>query len=44
MSQFDWPITKIRLKLWKLPKIQDSKMEYLPLGPTYIGEKGRILA
>jgi len=24
MSQFDWPITKKKLKLWRLPKMEDS--------------------
>jgi hypothetical protein len=45
MVQFDWPITKKNLKLWKLPKNRRfyGKMNCLPLWPTYIGEKGRTL-
>jgi len=43
MSQFDWPNTKKKkrnkLKLWRLPKIEDS-MERWSASP---GEKGRTL-
>jgi hypothetical protein len=37
---------KKKLKLWWLPKIEIfyGKMEFLPLSPTYIGEKGRTWA
>jgi hypothetical protein len=36
---------KEKLKLWRLPQIEMfyGKMEFLPLWPTYIGEKGRTL-
>jgi hypothetical protein len=45
MSQFDWPITKKKLKLWRLPQDRRSygKMDRLALWPTHIGEKGRTL-
>jgi hypothetical protein len=45
MSQFDWPITKKKLELWRLLKIEDSMERWSasPFGPTYIGEKGRTL-
>jgi hypothetical protein len=36
MSQFDWPIAKIKLKLWRLPKIEDS-MERWSASPFGLG-------
>jgi hypothetical protein len=46
MSQFDWPIPKKKLKLWRLPQNRRfyGKMECLPLWPTYIGERGGFWA
>jgi hypothetical protein len=47
MSQFDWPITKkIKLKLWSLPKMEDSMERWsaFSFGPTYMGEKGGLWA
>jgi hypothetical protein len=40
MSQFDWPITRKKMKLWRLPKIEGSilKCRIPPLQLTYIGE------
>jgi hypothetical protein len=40
-SQFDWPITEKKLKLWRLPKIEDSilKCRVPPPWPTSIGER-----
>jgi len=40
------PSQKKKLKLRRLPKIEIfyGKMEFLPLSPTYIGEKGRTWA
>jgi hypothetical protein len=45
MSQFDWPIPKIKLKVWRLPQNRRfyGKMECLPPWRTHIGEKGRTL-
>jgi len=42
MSQ---PITKNKLKVWKLSKLVDSmeRLQCSPLWPIYIGEKGRTL-
>jgi hypothetical protein len=37
MSQFDWPITKKKLKLWRLPKIEGSKV--WSASPFAIGER-----
>jgi hypothetical protein len=36
---------KKKIKLWRLPKKKRfyGKLEWLSLGPTYIGEKGRTL-
>ncbi len=41
MSQFDWPIAKKKLKLYRLPKILDSMERWSasPFGPA-ICEKG----
>jgi hypothetical protein len=41
MRYFDWPITRKKLKLWRLTKIQVSLGDgtHLPW-LTYIGEKG----
>jgi hypothetical protein len=46
MSQFDWPIAKNKLKLWRLPQNRRFyvKLGCLSLWPTYIGEKGMTLA
>jgi hypothetical protein len=44
MGHFDWPITKKKLKLRRLPKMQFlCESGVSPLWLTYIGEKGRIL-
>jgi hypothetical protein len=41
MMQFDWPITKILKKLWKVPEIEGSILKYkVPsLWLTHIGER-----
>ncbi len=47
MSQFDRPITqKIKIKLWSLPRIECSILNYKvpPLWPTYIGERRTTFA
>jgi hypothetical protein len=46
MSQFDWPITPKKKKLWRLPKIKGSilKCRVHPLLPTYIGERRKTFA
>jgi hypothetical protein len=45
MSQFDWPIAKKKLKLWRLLKIEDSMERWsaMTLWPRYKGEKGKTL-
>jgi hypothetical protein len=46
MSQFDWPIPKIKLKLWRLPQNRRfyGKMECLPPWPTYMERRGGLWA
>jgi hypothetical protein len=46
MSQFDWPITKKKLKLWRLPKIEDSMERWSasPFGPPIELRSGGLWA
>jgi hypothetical protein len=41
MSQFDWPITQKKIRIWKFTKIEGFILKYRvpPLLPTYIGKK-----
>jgi hypothetical protein len=45
MSQFDWPVTKKKNETMEAPQNSRfyGKMEFFPLWPRYIGEKGRTL-
>jgi len=45
MSQFDWPIAKKKLKLWRLPQNRRfyGKMECVSVWPIHIGKKGMTL-
>jgi hypothetical protein len=41
MSQFNWPITQKKERLWRLPKIEGSLLKYSvsPFWPRYIVER-----
>jgi hypothetical protein len=46
MSQFDWPVTQKKKKIWRLPKIEGSNLKHrnAPLWHNSIGERRTTFA